>query len=248
MEPATEMLQVDHEQGSTAKQRKPSKDLNLRKTQLALACCLICVCVQGISMVYLFSGQHRAAKEADSAVQVQNWSLSESISSQDAGSAKGNEEKPRAHLTGTIKQDHLDAIGDSQALPWEHHYGLAFLKKGMKYMNRSLEIPQSGDYFVYAQVTFRYYGLDCTNSKKKLNTNDHIIQVISKVTASYPVPATLLSGSKYLCEMTSKWHAPIYMGAVFYLKEGDRLMVNVSNITLVDATSEHRTFFGAFLL
>ena len=63
-----------------------------------------------------------------------------------------------------------------------------------------------------------------------------------------PEPTQLLTSTKTLSEERNNWFQPIYLGAVVSLEIGDKLMVNVSDIKLVDYTKEHKTFFGAFLL
>ncbi|XP_029470430.1 tumor necrosis factor ligand superfamily member 15 [Rhinatrema bivittatum] len=252
MESTVEILQEEG-QGRVRNQScriKAREDLVLRKVQLAIACSLFCVCALALLTAYVLIGNLRSAREADFTIQVQNKSLSDSILPQAAGwTARGNE-KPRAHLTGTNKQDSLDVTGAPQAVQWEDHRGLAFIKNGMKYENRSLKIPKSGDYYIYAQVTFRESAVACTEAyvEKKNKKLDYITQVIIRFTASYPEPELLVSGSKTLCEMKNDWYTSIYLGGVFNMEQGDRLMVNVSDITRVDVTQEQKTYFGAFLL
>ncbi|XP_059111918.1 tumor necrosis factor ligand superfamily member 15 [Peromyscus eremicus] len=158
--------------------------------------------------------------------------------------------KPRAHLT-ILKQTpgpHLQ--NQYPALHWEHELGLAFTKNRMNYTNKFLVIPESGDYFIYSQITFRGITSRCADISqgKQPNMPDSIVVVITKVTDNYPEPAHLLTGTKSVCEISSNWFQPLYLGAMFSLEEGDRLMVNVSDISLVDYTKEDKTFFGAFLL
>ncbi|XP_019802048.1 tumor necrosis factor ligand superfamily member 15 isoform X2 [Tursiops truncatus] len=159
-------------------------------------------------------------------------------------------DKPRAHLT-VVRQTPTQSLKNQfPALHWEHELGLAFTKNRMNYTNKFLVIPESGDYFVYSQVTFRGTTSECgeISQGSRLNKPDSIIVVITKVTDSYPEPTQLLMGTKSVCEIGSNWFQPIYLGAMFFLNEGDKLMVNVSDISLVDYTKEDKTFFGAFLL
>ncbi|NXM53634.1 TNF15 factor, partial [Illadopsis cleaveri] len=150
-------------------------------------------------------------------------------------------EKPRAHLT-VKKQDLASAVGTHlPILQWEDKRGLAFTKNNLSYSSNALVIPVSGDYYVYAQVTFR----GPVESGLKPNS---VTEIITKVTDSYPEPTQLLTGTKTLSENGNGWFQPIYLGAVVSLEVGDKLMVNVSDIKLVDYTKEHKTFFGAFLL
>ena len=82
------------------------------------------------------------------------------------------------------------------ALHWEHELGLAFTKNRMNYTNKFLVIPESGDYFVYSQVTFRGTTSECgeISQGRRPNKPDSIIVVITKVTDSYPEPTQLLMG------------------------------------------------------
>lgn len=140
------------------------------------------------------------------------------------------------------KQDLASAVGSHlPILQWEDKRGLAFTKNNLSYSSNALVIPVSGDYYVYAQVTFR----GPIESSTKPSS---VTEIITKVTDSYPEPTQLLTGTKTLSENSNGWFQPIYLGAVVSLEVGDKLMVNVSDIKLVDYTKEHKTFFGAFLL
>ncbi|KAM9206656.1 tumor necrosis factor ligand superfamily member 15 [Dugong dugon] len=158
--------------------------------------------------------------------------------------------KPRAHLTVVRQTPTQNLKNQFPALHWEHELGLAFTKNRMNYTNKFLVIPESGDYFVYSQVTFRGTMSECgeIGLGRQPSKPDSIIVIVTKVTDSYPEPTQLLTGTKSVCEIGSNWFQPIYLGAVFSLQEGDKLMVNVSDISLVDYTKEDKTFFGAFLL
>ncbi|KAM4850053.1 tumor necrosis factor ligand superfamily member 15 isoform X1 [Urocitellus parryii] len=163
---------------------------------------------------------------------------------------QADREKPRAHLTVVRQTPSPHLKNQFPALHWEHELGLAFTKNKMKYTNKFLVIPESGDYFVYSQITFRGTKSECgsiSQGRQQIKP-DSIIVVITKVTDSYPEPAQLLTGTKSVCEISNNWFQPLYLGAMFSLREGDKLMVNVSDISLVDYTKEDKTFFGAFLL
>ncbi|KAM4664802.1 tumor necrosis factor ligand superfamily member 15 [Discoglossus pictus] len=146
-------------------------------------------------------------------------------------------ETPRAHLTGT-QQDYSTL--QNEALHWEDRLGNAFTKYGMNYSKPFLQIPKTGFYYIYSQVSFHSAESMCNH-----NIN-YVTQKITKINANYPAPEDLLSGMTKLCE--SNEYRPIYLGALLHLKEGDKLMVKVSDIKLVDVTMEQKTFFGAFLV
>ncbi|KAG8518811.1 Tumor necrosis factor ligand superfamily member 15 [Galemys pyrenaicus] len=228
----------------------------------ALTCCLVSLSVLAGLTTYLLIGQLRAQGEAcvpqaqssavNSACDYGAPDVCQDLCGSEDSDARAtvDREKPRAHLT-VVKQTPTQTNENQfPALHWEHELGLAFTKNRMNYTNRFLVIPETGDYFVYSQVTFRGTTSECGKNHQinQLNKPDSIIVVVTKVTDSYPAPTQLLMGTKSMCELGSSWFQPIYLGAMFSLQEGDKLIVNVSDISLVDYTKEDKTFFGAFLL
>ncbi|XP_011359261.1 tumor necrosis factor ligand superfamily member 15 isoform X1 [Pteropus vampyrus] len=218
-------------------------------TRWALTCCLVLLPILGGLTTYLLVGQLRAQGEACVFQTPKGQEFGPSHQRAYVPPGAGGD-KPRAHLT-VVRQTPTQPLKNQfPALHWEHELGLAFTKNRMNYTNKFLVIPESGDYFVYSQVTFRGTTSKCGEISQghRLNRPDVIIVVITKVTDSYPDPTQLLMGTKTVCERGSNWFQPIYLGAMFSLQEGDKLMVNVSDISLVDYTKEDKTFFGAFLL
>uniref|UniRef100_A0A452FWA3 Tumor necrosis factor ligand superfamily member 15 n=1 Tax=Capra hircus TaxID=9925 RepID=A0A452FWA3_CAPHI len=207
-----------------------------------LTCCLLSIPILAALTTYLLVGQLRAQGEACE-LQVSHLAATATLDR-----APGSVPV----LASTfVRQTPMQPLKNQfPALHWEHELGLAFTKNRMNYTNKFLVIPESGDYFVYSQVTFRGTISECGEISKGRQPNkpDSIIVVITKVTDSYPEPTQLLMGTKSVCEIGSNWFQPIYLGAMFSLNEGDKLMVNVSDISLVDYTKEDKTFFGAFLL
>ncbi|NXH10185.1 TNF15 factor, partial [Bucco capensis] len=213
---------------------------DLRRIRCAVLLCLLCVLVLMLPTAYLLVGNLRAPSSCTSQVPEESGSRFLRQRAVAAVTATlSSAEKPRAHLT-VKKQNPSNTEGPQMPiLQWEDKRGLAFTKNNLSYSSSSLVIPVSGDYYVYAQVTFR----GTTESKP-----NSVTEIITKVTDSYPEPTQLLTGKKTLSEKGNSWFQPIYLGAVVSLEVGDKLMVNVSDIKLVDYTKEHRTFFGAFLL
>ncbi|NWI81541.1 TNF15 factor, partial [Dryoscopus gambensis] len=213
---------------------------DLRRIRCALLLCVLAMLLLMLPTAYLLVGNLRAPSSCGSQVTEERGShflkqravaaVTDTLSSA---------AKPRAHLT-VKQQDLASAVGSHMPiLQWEDKRGLAFTKNNLSYSSNALVIPVSGDYYVYAQVTFR--GLIENSTKFSAVT-------ITKVTDSYPEPTKLLMGTKTVSENSHSWIQPIYLGAVVSLEVGDKLMVNVSDIKLVDYTQEHKTFFGAFLL
>ncbi|NXP27514.1 TNF15 factor, partial [Scytalopus superciliaris] len=215
---------------------------DLRRIRRAVLLCLLSVLLLMLPTASLLFGNLRAPSSCASQVTEERGSR---FLKQRAVAAVtdtlSSAEKPRAHLT-VKRQDLTSAVGNHlPILQWEDKRGLAFTKNNLSYSSNALVIPVSGDYYVYAQVTFR--GPIESNSKP-----NSVTEIITKVTDSYPEPTQLLTGTKTLSESWNGWFQPIYLGAVVSLEVGDKLMVNVSDIKLVDYTKEHKTFFGAFLL
>ncbi|XP_027583229.1 tumor necrosis factor ligand superfamily member 15 [Pipra filicauda] len=214
---------------------------DLRRIRCAVLLCLLSVLVLMLPIAYLLVGNLRAPSSCGSQVPEERGSLFLKQRAVDVTDTLSSAEKPRAHLT-VKRQDPSSAVGNHlPILQWEDKRGLAFTKNNLSYSSNALVIPVSGDYYVYAQVTFR--GLIESPSK-----HISVTEIITKVTDSYPEPTQLLTGTKTLSENWNGWYQPIYLGAVVSLEVGDKLMVNVSDIKLVDYTKEHKTFFGAFLL
>ncbi|NXJ82939.1 TNF15 factor, partial [Trogon melanurus] len=232
-----EMAPEEAAPGSTQTSRMHLRQ-DLRRIRCAVLLCLLAVLVLMLPTAYLLAGHLRAPSSCTH----QQLSLHRSflffLSVTDTLSST---EKPRAHLT-VKKQDFANAVENHlPILQWEDKRGLAFTKNNLSYSSNALVIPVSGDYYVYAQVTFR-------GTVKNGSKPNSVTEIITKVADSYPEPTQLLTGTKTLSENGNSWFQPIYLGAVVSLEVGDKLMVNVSDIKLVDYTKEHKTFFGAFLL
>ncbi|KAF4789091.1 Tumor necrosis factor ligand superfamily member 15 [Turdus rufiventris] len=213
---------------------------DLRRIRCALLLCLLAVLLLMLPIAYLLLG-HLPRSCGDQVTEERGSHFLKQRAVAAVTDTLSCAEKPRAHLT-VKKQDLASAVGSHlPILQWEDKRGLAFTKNNLSYSSSALVIPVSGDYYVYAQVTFR-------GPVESSHKPSFVTEIITKVTDSYPEPTQLLMGTKTLSENGSGWFQPIYLGAVVSLEAGDKLMVNVSDIKLVDYTMEHKTFFGAFLL
>ncbi|KAM7092526.1 tumor necrosis factor ligand superfamily member 15 isoform 2-T2 [Molossus nigricans] len=242
---SVEMLPEDHSCRPKARAGLAARSSSAR---WALTCCLVSLPFLAALTTYLLVGQPRAPGEA-SVFQTSKGQEFGPSHQRAYAPSRADVDKPRAHLT-VVRQTPTPPSGSQfPALDWQHEHGLAFTKNRMNYTNKFLVIPLSGDYFVYSQITFRGTTSKCGEIQgNRRNKPDAIIVVITKVTDSYPEPTELLMGTKTVCEISTNWFQPIYLGAMFSLQEGDKLTVNVSDISLVDYTKEDKTFFGAFLL
>ncbi|XP_020387281.1 tumor necrosis factor ligand superfamily member 15-like [Rhincodon typus] len=202
------------------------QDTRWRRTRLALACCVSCCFLLAALSAYLLVKQLPPQKPGPQKSEV-------------IGQPLDIVEKPRAHLTAKLTS--VGGIeGQYSTLQWEDKNGLAFTEGQLSYQNPALIIPRQGTYFVYSQVSFR--------SSSRVKNITHISHIITKLTSSYPEPTHLLSSTRSLHGNQNRWQVTIYLGAIFQLQKGDRLVVNVSNVNQVDFTNDHKTYFGAFLL
>ncbi|XP_030649882.1 tumor necrosis factor (ligand) superfamily, member 10 like 3 [Chanos chanos] len=110
-----------------------------------------------------------------------------------------------------------------------------------------LRIPQSGRYYLYAQVYFRYVSLSSSHDQQNLGSASHqVVQCVYKKTA-YVRPIQLLKGVGTKCwapESENALHS-IYQGGLFELRAGDEIFVSVSSPTTVHA-EDSSSYFGAF--
>ncbi|ELW70622.1 tumor necrosis factor ligand superfamily member 15 isoform X2 [Tupaia chinensis] len=244
----TASVEMLPEEGSCRSKARGGLEARSSSICWALTCCL--VLMLAALTTYLLMGQLQAQGDTCAQFQALTRREFEHLHQRAYTDLRADRNKPRAHLTVVRQIPTTRLKNQFPALHWEHELGLAFTKNRMNYTNKFLVIPESGDYFVYSQVTFRGTTSKCgkINQGSQPNKPDSIIVVITKVTDSYPEPTQLLTGTKSVCEIGSNWFQPVYLGAMFSLQEGDRLMVNVSDISLVDYTKEDKTFFGAFLL
>ncbi|KAM8796674.1 tumor necrosis factor ligand superfamily member 15 [Eudromia elegans] len=241
MEHMVEMPLQEEAAGSHRAPRTHLKE-DVRRLRCSVVLCLLSVLLLALLTAFLMAGSLHAPSACSSQAAEEKGShfLKQRALAVDMD-VLSSAEKPRAHLT-VKKQDPIKAMGSQMPiLQWEDKRGLAFTKNNLSYFSNALVIPVSGDYYVYAQVTFR----GPIESSSKTNS---VTEIITRVTDSYPEPTQLLTGTKTLSDKGNSWLQPIYLGAVVSLEAGDKLMVNVSDIKLVDYTNEHKTFFGAFLL
>nr|NP_001409705.1 TNF superfamily member 32 [Rhincodon typus] len=167
---------------------------------------------------------------------------SDSVNLKYLGSRQGRE-KPVAHLTG-LKGWNVSEEEQFQALDWAIETGMAY--SNMAYADGHLQIPQSGLYYVYSQVAF--YLPSCEELGAQESSASVLTHNVYKRADSYPEPTVLLTATKSVCEGgTGDWHVAISQGALFVLRERDRLFVTVNKVAMVEHV-EQKTFFGAFML
>nr|XP_033818085.1 tumor necrosis factor ligand superfamily member 6 [Geotrypetes seraphini] len=135
-----------------------------------------------------------------------------------------------AHVTGKENTNSLP-------LEWEDTYGRTFTA-GVQYKNTGLIVNETGLYFVYSMVYFRWKSCE----------NNPLSHTVFKRTPRYPKDMVLMEGkTTNYCTDRSMWARNSYLGAVFNLTRSDSLHVNVSNVNFV-GFEESKTFFGLYKL
>ncbi|XP_076835444.1 tumor necrosis factor (ligand) superfamily, member 10 like 3 isoform X2 [Brachyhypopomus gauderio] len=115
----------------------------------------------------------------------------------------------------------------------------------MTVSNGRLRIPQTGRYYLYAQVYFRYITLS-SSSQQSSSESHQVVQCVYKKTA-YARPIQLLKGVGTKCWAPDSENAlhSVYQGGLFELRAGDEIFVSVSSPVAVHA-EDSSSYFGAF--
>ncbi|KFQ52979.1 Tumor necrosis factor ligand superfamily member 10, partial [Nestor notabilis] len=164
-----------------------------------------------------------------------------------------------AHLTGNSNRksslspriDSLARKGSGQKISnWESsRKGHSFLYN-VELRNGELVIPQTGFYYIYSQIYFRFRENENEDSDflAQIRSPKQLVQYVYKLT-NYPEPIMLMKSARTSCWSKKAEYGlySIYQGGVFQLKKEDRIFVSVSNGDIVDMDKE-ASFFGAFLI
>ncbi|KAL4622622.1 lymphotoxin-alpha-like [Arapaima gigas] len=144
---------------------------------------------------------------------------------------------PNAHLTGSQSRSN-----SSDYLTWEPQLGDAHLHLfAYDEARRALVVPRDGRYSVYLHVTYRAHDtFECGDS---VELEQHVFVWSDR----YRHDVLLLRGRESVGCGEGTWVKSLYTASVFSLSDGDRLMVKVSPVELVDL-HEKSLFFGAFLV
>ncbi|NWV19835.1 TNF10 factor, partial [Origma solitaria] len=116
--------------------------------------------------------------------------------------------------------------------------------------NGELVIPQTGFYYIYSQIYFRFRENENEDSDLlgQIRNPKQLVQYVYKLT-NYPEPILLMKSARTSCWSKKAEYGlySIYQGGVFQLKREDRIFVSVSNSDIVDMDKE-ASFFGAFMI
>ncbi|NXK20773.1 TNF10 factor, partial [Arenaria interpres] len=164
-----------------------------------------------------------------------------------------------AHLTGNSNRrsslspriDSLPRRGSGHKISnWESsRRGHSFLYN-VELKNGELVIPQTGFYYIYSQIYFRFRENENEDSDllAQIRNPKQLVQYVYKLT-NYPEPILLMKSARTSCWSKKAEYGlySIYQGGVFQLKRDDRIFVSVSNSDIVDMDKE-ASFFGAFMI
>lgn len=160
---------------------------------------------------------------------------------------KRSSQRVAAHVTGTgsrITSSTDEKILGYKINSWESSTtGLSFFNN-LHLKNGELVIHETGLYYIYSQIYFRFGETKETNQRR----SKQLVQYIYKYT-SYSVPILLTKSARNSCwsKDTEYGLYSIYQGGMFELKENDRIFVSVTNEPLINMEQE-ASFFGAFLI
>uniref|UniRef100_A0A803VKH3 Tumor necrosis factor ligand superfamily member 10 n=1 Tax=Ficedula albicollis TaxID=59894 RepID=A0A803VKH3_FICAL len=172
---------------------------------------------------------------------------------------RGAARRIAAHLTGSSSRrssvapriNPLPRRGNGHKINnWESsRKGHSFLYN-VELRNGELVIPQTGFYYIYSQIYFRFREEENEDSDLlgQIKNPKQLVQYVYKLT-NYPEPILLMKSARTSCWSKKAQYGlySIYQGGVFQLKREDRIFVSVSNSDIVDMDKE-ASFFGAFMI
>ncbi|GFS12235.1 tumor necrosis factor ligand superfamily member 11 [Elysia marginata] len=141
----------------------------------------------------------------------------------------------------SVKHEH----GRQQTIKkWHYRGDMAFLAGGAEYDAGRIVVPLDGYYFVYCHISFADY------LHKNSDTGSSSLAVyLYRYNILYDKGGeeNLARQSISKCDSRNKNLAEyvISIGAVFYLRRQDHILIKVSNITTVDTTPKS-SYFGFF--
>ncbi|XP_044295908.1 tumor necrosis factor ligand superfamily member 15 [Varanus komodoensis] len=213
--------------------------------------CLVLELALAFPVLYLLHKSGRCAQlhpgevSSGRTAEIQQWPAQSTYSS-----GPGPEKRPRVHLTCSDEKINEECETDRfPSLHWRNEKSSD--SNQINHNGTYLIAPVTGDYFVYAQVTFLCSDGVCEALRycnKSLSSETEVQQLITKISPRYGSRSkTILKAVSSIGEK-NKWKKTLYLGGIVSLREGDHIMVNVSNSELVDGRTPEKTFFGAFLI
>lgn len=148
-----------------------------------------------------------------------------------------------------------DGEQGKEELVWRSDQGQAFTQGDFQLTGNAIRIPATGLYFVYSQASFR---VACGDEEQDAQGRGPtaLSHRVWRLTDIVGGQTTLLSAVRSACQLQAGeggsgegqgWYNTIYLGAVFQLKEGDKLWTETNQLAELE-TDEGKNFFGVFAL
>ncbi|NXK94362.1 TNF10 factor, partial [Formicarius rufipectus] len=162
-----------------------------------------------------------------------------------------------AHLTGSnnrrsslFTRNFLPRRVVGHKINWESSRKSHSFLYNVELRNGELVIPQTGFYYIYSQIYFRFREDENEDSDLlgEVRNPKQLVQYVYRLT-SYPEPILLMKSARTSCWSKKAEYGlySTYQGGVFQLKREDKIFVSVSNSDFVDMDKE-ASFFGAFMI
>lgn len=168
-----------------------------------------------------------------------------------SSSSSGDEgaQPPAAHLMGSVRRPEIPTIPGRQfpISQWISDEDLAFTNR-VQYRHGRIVIRDSGLYYVYSQISFLEV-FDVASNHKDDTGSQSLSHYLYRYNIIYPKGGeeSMIQNSITKCWDQNKAFGEYtsYLGAVFYLRQGDELFVKVSNLTLM-VREPKLNYFGLF--
>lgn len=162
---------------------------------------------------------------------------------------EGTAEVPSAHLMGSVRRADQPTMPGRQfpVSQWISDEDLAFTNR-VQYRHGRIVIRESGVYYVYSQVSFLEV-FDVNSNHNEDTGSQSLSHYLYRYNIIYPKGGeeSMIQNSITKCWDNKKAFGEYtsYLGAVFYLRQGDELFVKVSNLTLM-VREPKLNYFGLF--
>ncbi|XP_062513690.1 lymphotoxin-alpha-like isoform X2 [Corticium candelabrum] len=140
-------------------------------------------------------------------------------------------ERPAAHLVGNRSSGHYSPGVITQWYTKKHFCRVTLSSRWNEVKKRYITVPQSGLYYVYAQLYYGHRGVSYRNAGYSIRT-----------TGNRHREAEVFYYSQHIND-----HNTHYTGRIFSLNKGDRLLLHFDTYCYY-YFSTSRSFFGAFKL
>ncbi|KAK7899625.1 hypothetical protein WMY93_020478 [Mugilogobius chulae] len=231
---------MEERQETTVHQVQEKKTVLSAKAHLLMLLCTLLL-VGSAAAVLLLKTENQGAQQQDGHFEELRHSLRQT------------------HVRAAIHLDGKYQV-DSGTVQWQEGTDQSYSGGGLRLDNNEIVVPHSGPYFVYSQASYR---ISCKSDPEEQDEHSlvhlsHMVERWSRSVGSGHEPESeykpILHAVRTACEKhphEGNWFSGVYVGAMFNLKTGDRLRVNLTRdpellSQLEDGHGE--TFFGVFAL